>query len=262
MKNKRADVKRAILLVISIGMTCFTLTGCHFQHKWTEATCTEPKTCSVGGETEGEPLGHDWTEATCKEPKTCSRCGKKEGKALGHKPGNWEENDDSTEEVKRCTTCGDIVKRREISMDGTIRGFCKKYNTLLAVYATSGDNNFSMNDYEKYKLDFDNMNDEGSIPVGDMMSIEINPTSERKPSSKVDIANFLVKDISAVDGDKGIPIFLSYLTSATEEKLSRDQYTELYNYFLMSVDSPPVIDGYEFVRYGVGSVLLFQTKVL
>jgi len=53
-------------------------------HKWTDATCTAPKTCSVCGETEGEALGHTWTDATCTAPKTCSVCGETEGEALGH----------------------------------------------------------------------------------------------------------------------------------------------------------------------------------
>lgn len=48
-------------------------------HKWVDATCTEPKTCSECGATEGDPLGHDWKDATATEPKTCSRCGATEG---------------------------------------------------------------------------------------------------------------------------------------------------------------------------------------
>ena len=38
-------------------------TGKHVDptgHKWNEATCTTPKTCSVCGTEEGEPLGHKW----------------------------------------------------------------------------------------------------------------------------------------------------------------------------------------------------------
>ena len=54
------------------------------EHDWIDATCTEPKTCSVCGETEGEPLGHKWEDATCTEPKTCSACGEIEGSPLGH----------------------------------------------------------------------------------------------------------------------------------------------------------------------------------
>ena len=45
------------------------------EHEWTEATCTEPKTCSVCGETEGDPLGHDFSEASFFKRGVCSRCG-------------------------------------------------------------------------------------------------------------------------------------------------------------------------------------------
>ena len=69
-------------------------------HTWTEATCTEPKTCSVCGYTEGT-ASHDWAEATCTAPKTCKVCGATEGKALGH---NWELPDCVTPET--CSRCG------------------------------------------------------------------------------------------------------------------------------------------------------------
>ena len=49
-----------------------------------DATCTEPKTCTVCGATEGEALGHSMSDATCTEPKTCTVCGATEGEALGH----------------------------------------------------------------------------------------------------------------------------------------------------------------------------------
>ncbi|MBR4462461.1 MAG: Ig-like domain-containing protein, partial [Erysipelotrichaceae bacterium] len=38
---------------------CFVTVAC--DHEWTDATCTEAKTCSKCGETEGDPLGHDWS---------------------------------------------------------------------------------------------------------------------------------------------------------------------------------------------------------
>ena len=52
-------------------------------HNWVEATCTEPKTCSICGKTDGDALGHSYQEAvtapTCTEEgyttHTCSRCG-------------------------------------------------------------------------------------------------------------------------------------------------------------------------------------------
>ena len=71
-------------------------------HKWTDATCTDPKTCSVCGATEGEALGHSWNEATCTAPKTCSVCGATEGEALGH---SW--NDATCDTPKTCSVCGE-----------------------------------------------------------------------------------------------------------------------------------------------------------
>ncbi|MBR4038963.1 MAG: hypothetical protein IKJ11_02565 [Clostridia bacterium] len=62
-------------------------------HDWTEASCTEPRSCSVCGVTEGEALGHKWTEASCTEPRSCSVCGETEGEALGH---NWAESGTET----------------------------------------------------------------------------------------------------------------------------------------------------------------------
>jgi len=46
-------------------------------HAWTDATCTDPKTCSACGITEGEADGHVWLENVC--VKTCELCGATEG---------------------------------------------------------------------------------------------------------------------------------------------------------------------------------------
>ena len=52
-------------------------------HQWQDATCTEPKTCSACGKTEGEPAGHNY-ESVVTEPTfegygyttyTCTHCG-------------------------------------------------------------------------------------------------------------------------------------------------------------------------------------------
>lgn len=51
-------------------------------HDWIDATCTTAKTCSICGQTEGEPLGHTWVEATKYAPKTCSICNYAEGNVL------------------------------------------------------------------------------------------------------------------------------------------------------------------------------------
>ena len=54
-------------------------------HDYENATCVEPKTCIVCGDTEGVALGHDYADATCTAPKTCSVCGTTSGNKLSHK---------------------------------------------------------------------------------------------------------------------------------------------------------------------------------
>ena len=69
-------------------------------HSWTDATCTDPKTCSVCKMTEGTANGHKWSDATCTEPKTCAVCKMTEGTANGH---NW--TDATCTEPKTCSVC-------------------------------------------------------------------------------------------------------------------------------------------------------------
>ena len=83
---------------------CGETTGNALGHKWSDATCTEPKTCTRCGLTEGNALGHKWSDATCTEPKTCTRCGLTEGNALGHK---W--SDATCTEPKTCSVCGETT---------------------------------------------------------------------------------------------------------------------------------------------------------
>lgn len=63
----------------------------NYKEVSTTATCTEAGKatykCSKCGDTyEGDisALGHKWVEATCKEPKHCSVCGVTEGEKVGH----------------------------------------------------------------------------------------------------------------------------------------------------------------------------------
>lgn len=68
----------ALFLILSL----FLLSGCGHEHSWQEASCTQPKTCTECGETEGEPLGHSPSEATVWEPSVCSLCGEVLGEKL------------------------------------------------------------------------------------------------------------------------------------------------------------------------------------
>ncbi len=99
MKAKRGQ---KWLCGIGTLVVCGMLTGCHMKHEWQDATCTVPKTCTVGGETEGEALGHTWIDATCSKPKTCSVCGETEGETLEH---TWV--DATCSEAKHCSVCGE-----------------------------------------------------------------------------------------------------------------------------------------------------------
>ena len=49
------------------------------EHEWNDATCTEPKTCSKCGATEGEanPDAHEWDEGKVTTEPTCSKAGVK-----------------------------------------------------------------------------------------------------------------------------------------------------------------------------------------
>ena len=51
-------------------------------HKWVDATCTAPKTCSTCYLPSGTALEHKWVDATCTTPKTCSRCNITDGPTL------------------------------------------------------------------------------------------------------------------------------------------------------------------------------------
>ena len=110
MKVTRGATQKIMLLA---GITIL-LVGCGHKHQWVEATCTEPKTCSECGETEGEPLGHDFADATCTEPKKCKRCGGVQGEPLGHDVKHWATTDEPTcanpgRKVGLCSVCNDLV---------------------------------------------------------------------------------------------------------------------------------------------------------
>ena len=85
------------------------------NHTWKDATCTEPKTCSVCNETEGEALGHTWMDATYNNPKTCSICGETEEEPLqrvqsNNSSSNSRSNNSSrTTQTKKCLICGKKV---------------------------------------------------------------------------------------------------------------------------------------------------------
>ena len=106
------------------------------EHDWVDATCTEPKTCSKCGETDGEANGHTeeivaGTAATCTEEgltdgKKCSVCGVTTVEqtaiaALGHKEETVAGTAATCTEAgmtdgKKCSVCG-VITTQQTAID-------------------------------------------------------------------------------------------------------------------------------------------------
>jgi len=89
-------------------------------HRYSDATCTSPATCTLCGVTTGSALGHSYADATCTSPATCTVCGMTNGYPLGHTPG-----DSATCAAPQlCTVCGEAVgKAADHTYDSPI-GWC------------------------------------------------------------------------------------------------------------------------------------------
>ncbi len=96
-------MKKSVLLILSLVLMLCVLAGCACEHEWRSATCEEPKTCRLCGETTGDALDHDWKDATCQEPKTCRECGKQKGEPAEHQ---WVEAD--CQQPKHCSVCNQM----------------------------------------------------------------------------------------------------------------------------------------------------------
>ena len=97
---------RYVILLLSL-LILFLIPSCCI-HKWVDADCTHPRTCSKCGETEGEALGHMWDDGTRKEPGctedgsltyTCLRCGEKRIENIAATGHDW------TGSVEKDATC-------------------------------------------------------------------------------------------------------------------------------------------------------------
>ena len=63
---------------------------------------------------------HSWKSATCTEPKTCTKCGATEGSAKGHTSSDWTVTKEATEtaegtKVKKCTVCDTVLETASIA---------------------------------------------------------------------------------------------------------------------------------------------------
>jgi len=101
-------MKKTLSIALISIFALSILSGCCREHKWVDATCDAPKTCSECGKTEGEKLEHVWAEATCAAPKTCTLCGLTEGEALAHtegSPANYQSG-------AICSVCGEEISEK------------------------------------------------------------------------------------------------------------------------------------------------------
>lgn len=72
---------KKLMAIAIMAMMVLSLHGCSCKHVWTEATCTEPKTCTECGEIEGEALGHNMVQESMNERQrelVCTECKKTE----------------------------------------------------------------------------------------------------------------------------------------------------------------------------------------
>ncbi|MBE6782614.1 MAG: hypothetical protein E7536_01220 [Ruminococcaceae bacterium] len=121
-KKKKKFLAPLIIIVVLIVVAAvfFLLTSTHvicLDHKWKEATCTDPKICMYCNKTEGVPSKHDWSEATCTEDAECKNCGKEGKKATGHTEGSWTVTKEATlidygTEELLCKDCSESLNSR------------------------------------------------------------------------------------------------------------------------------------------------------
>lgn len=87
-----------IILCVLLIVVLSVFTGCSHQHKWLNATCTEPQTCKTCRVTKGDPAPHSYGSTSCIAPEPCTVCGTIEGIELTHQ---WQPDGS-----KLCVLCG------------------------------------------------------------------------------------------------------------------------------------------------------------
>lgn len=105
-------MKRTFILSFLI-LSLLLLSGCGCEHKWIEANCISPRTCSLCSKTEGDIGDHTWQNATCSAPQTCETCGTIQGDPLPHTPGapitSYDLIDAITYDITSCTVCDEVL---------------------------------------------------------------------------------------------------------------------------------------------------------
>lgn len=118
-------MKKTILFLFAL-ILILSLAGCECEHSWNEATCTEPRTCSKCGETEGEPVDHDWLHATHDRPETCAKCGATQGEVLDPMIFEFTADEFAADYLYKLQFMGDVMKQdsynygiEQVKLNGT-----------------------------------------------------------------------------------------------------------------------------------------------
>jgi hypothetical protein len=238
-------MKKFLVLLMAVSML-LGFCACGHEHIWLEATCTQPKTCSTCGKTEGEPLGHSWKDATCTEPKTCTVCGETEGEALGHQSA-WKVTKEPTllksgEEEEYCSRCGEHLGTRQTDPK-TIAYENGKFNFTSKEFRDYYEN------YMDYKI---SLRDTGEIdPMGG------HAYGIMAGSSLVCVLSLVENDADEVEtvmvwGDDEYCVAMGFITIEIITGIDSDDWPEGFEDELVTL-KPCYLNGFEIKIVGEGS---------
>ena len=116
-----------------------TTTGSHqMSTQWDSNDTQHYHSCTVANCTHAEDAeDHRWLDATCTDPKTCSVCGTTSGEALDHTPSQWLKDDDY--HWKECTAegCNEVMQKASHE-DKDNTGACDTCGMTMDAAATPG----------------------------------------------------------------------------------------------------------------------------
>ncbi len=119
---------------LTMIIICIFISSCSHAHTWQAATCTNPKTCSECGATEGKALGHYIESWVVSEDPTCTKEGDEVGTCstcnnsihhpiakVNHTPGDWvvtKEVSPSSdgERTQSCIVCGGVLNKETFTL--------------------------------------------------------------------------------------------------------------------------------------------------
>jgi len=129
------------------------------EHTWVDATCTEPKTCTVCGTTSGVVLGHDYVLTQCGTAKECLTCEIDPADAPDNVTGHTFAEYD-TDAYRTCLDCGATVEILfESGTEDVIQAYTEYHNDGSAPYTT-----FFYND-KIYRAQWEEKNGEMNLPT-------------------------------------------------------------------------------------------------